>query len=910
MALRATPLLLLTTALLAPGCAEEPEVLEEYVPVKGPEMSHTPPTGERVAGESVTLELTAIDDDGVAEVTVYHRTAGSTYWDSTALAPADGDLWSAGVGPLFSPGLEYYFEAADAGAATAYTSLPAQGPLDPYAIDVGARAIQPPWSEDFEVADGETSLFTMNWFTPSEAFDSYTWQHTAAETHDGEGAAFHSRVPADVGDVRDWLISPALDFSAVDEAMVTWYEYGRGTPAMGTHSLMISTGSRSIEDGDFVPLVEALGAPPEAAWGRSAAIDLSAYAGAAEVYLAWVYDGQSDDWYIDDIVVGELKVDVDASIVWAPDPMAPGEPATFTVTFDNSTLAATSGLEATLSLPSGGGTVVEPVTRPVPDLGPEGSTSVDFEVDLDPDLHDNRYLPVHVVLTDSSDTWEFDLQVTVGLPSEAALSVELPASGSLNVVFGVGDPAAPTAAVTAFSGTAPAGAQVLTADITDLYDLLPPAPGPQRWFAEVTGGSGGSVTDFTVTYDGVPHAATTLPTLGSITTIWLPEPPDPQVISSSPSTARPGDANLPLAINLRNDGAVTAGPVTGDLVSLSPEVTVAGGAGLVVTGSAWEAGTSTVISGPTVTIGDGHDRSQPARLALSMTDGVESWTEDLSIAVPWPVLNIVSTTIDDSGGDGVLDPGESASVSFEIANTGDLSTFGRVDATLSVASTSTATATLDDATGTFFSISAGTTRDEEFDLTVTSGADGDTLDLEVLLDDGTATYLATVTLVLGVPPWQAITPFDDDLDDALDSYNFDIQNAYWRIDGTQLDMLLVSSVPYDSSNVFIEAWGISSGARWTFYRWVVQPGSAGMYGYSGGDFEPIGDVTATYVSSTELMMSWNTDDMDLVLDRFDIGLAAGWCGPPEFFCDHFPNGWGWPYDGTTFDPGDWYSVSW
>ena len=48
------------------------------------------------------------------------------------------------------------------------------------------------------------------------------------------------------------------------------------------------------------------------------------------------------------------------------------------------------------------------------------------------------------------------------------------------------------------------------------------------------------------------------------------------------------------------------------------------------------------------------------------------------------------------------------------------------------------------------------------------------------------------------------------------------------------------------------------------------------------------------------MLSFDTDDADLILDRFSVGLAAGWCGPDYgYFCDHFPNGWGYPTTGRA-----------
>ena len=37
-------------------------------------------------------------------------------------------------------------------------------------------------------------------------------------------------------------------------------------------------------------------------------------------------------------------------------------------------------------------------------------------------------------------------------------------------------------------------------------------------------------------------------------------------------------------------------------------------------------------------------------------------------------------------------------------------------------------------------------------------------------------------------------------------------------------------------------------------------------------------------------------------------FAAGWCGPDEYYCDHYPDGWGYPYVGWS--PWLFYSIDW
>ena len=138
---------------------------------------------------------------------------------------------------------------------------PAGGrPGRPPRAPVEAGALSVPFLEDFELEGGEVSLFTLGWWTPSEAFDFYTWDVSGARANSGATSALHLRVPDDAGVVRDWLISPALDLSGQTEVMLRWSESGANTLAMGTHAIYLSTGSRDIAAG-YIPLIESLDAP-------------------------------------------------------------------------------------------------------------------------------------------------------------------------------------------------------------------------------------------------------------------------------------------------------------------------------------------------------------------------------------------------------------------------------------------------------------------------------------------------------------------------------------------------------------------------------------------------------------------------------------------------------------------------
>jgi hypothetical protein len=321
-----------------------------------------------------------------------------------------------------------------------------------------------------------------------------------------------------------------------------------------------------------------------------------------------------------------------------------------------------------------------------------------------------------------------------------------------------------------------------------------------------------------------------------------------------------------------------------------------------------------VVEGPTIDISVDHLDSTPVSLELELDDGTESWTMDVEIEVPWPVLQIIGVEIDDDvdfdDKNGILDEDESADLEITIANYGGMDTSGPLEAVLSVASTSTANATLSESEGSYDPLAPGSTDDDEFTLTVTSGESGDTLDLELALTDEVNTYTATTQLVLGEAPWISLGSTADPTDDVVDDYEWDFTSAQYRVVDGVVELQLTTAVEYDADSLFIESWGYDSpSAGYLYYRWVLQSGSTTMQGYtSSAGFDDIGTLDVIFDSDTQLTFFWDTEEMDLSGDSFILGLAAGWCGPPEYYCDHFPDDWGYPYD--SFSYGDWMEITW
>ena len=152
-------------------------------------------------------------------------------------------------------------------------------------------------------------------------------------------------------------------------------------------------------------------------------------------------------------------------------------------------------------------------------------------------------------------------------------------------------------------------------------------------------------------------------------------------------------------------------------------------------------------------------------------------------------------------------------------------------------------------------------------------------------------------------------PFQDDSADSLDSTTVDLESVEYRVTGTQVEMRIASSTVVDPTTAFIEAWGRSGGSGYAYYRWVIQSGVGTLQGYiSGVGFQPLGTLTVSYPDAYHIIWSFDSVDLDLALDQLEIGFASGWCGPPEYYCDQYPDGWGYPY--VSFNAGQWFEIEW
>lgn len=898
--------------VLLVGCTGE-DVKETGVPLAGPELVHVEPAGV-LEGTATTFDVTATDTEGVASVTLFHRVEGETTWVQAPMTPGEDEVWTTTLEAtdIDSPAVEYYFKATDAGDAPALSYLPAEAASEPYSLLVSVVGTPLPYVQGFEFDDTTTSLNDLGWANASLGFRGYGWATSAAEAYEGTQSVFHSRGYTGIAEMEDWLISPALDFSAAADAQVTWRELGRQT-TQANHALYVSTGSRDPADGDYIAVSEALPAPQEGAWGRSAVYDLSAYAGGPTVYLAWRFVGESsDDWYIDDVRVEALQPDLLVDTAVSPSPIHPGDAGTYTVTLTNTGLVDASDLSLTLAFPEGGASVVEESVA-IASIASGGTGTAEFSLTVDADAPDNRYVPVTVTVTEGSEpSWTSDERLLVGLMSTATIVYSPSEAGALDLVLGVGDPAAPTWEQVVYDAEA-TGPVTVTVDITDQGALLPPAAGDKRWFVRASPEVRGDFEDFTISYGGVDYVATVLPAVDAAEQVeaFVPEPPAfDAVVSTSPAQLAPGDTDVSLGVYLTNDGDVTQGALTATLVSADADVTITSGGPVSLTAAPLGAGESVNVAGLfAFDIAATHTDSTAVTLDLVLDDGVESWTLPVSVDVPYPYLAVTAIEIDDDGGDGVLDADESAELTLDVTNLGGLATEGALSVTLTAEPSSTASVSISTNAETLRELTAGRTdsNGDPWDITVTGGADGDTVELLLTLVDEVRAYEVRATLMLGEPPWEELDPRGDARGDALDGWDFDLVAGRYRVDDGVLQIRLESATMFNPSSLFIEAWGESAVADWVLYRIVVQSGVTSLEGYDGS-FTTISTPGLSYPSPTEVQIDIALADMGLSLDTLSLGFASGWCGPDEYYCDHFPDGWGYPYD--VWSPSLFFDLSW
>ena len=189
--------------------------------------------------------------------------------------------------------------AVAAGAHAGYTAAPDNGssktaPTDFHRTDL--------FNEGFE-----TSVPPTGWAV-IHLGASYTWAQTSSAAHGGTYSAWLHYGPQGIPQ-DEYLVTPAIDLSAIGAAYLEFFEDQAYWPGYGDHHYLgVSTTSQTDPAAftfiaDWTPANHTI---DEGFAGDPVTVSLADYVGQSQVYLCFRYTGEyADDWYIDDVRIYE-----------------------------------------------------------------------------------------------------------------------------------------------------------------------------------------------------------------------------------------------------------------------------------------------------------------------------------------------------------------------------------------------------------------------------------------------------------------------------------------------------------------------------------------------------------------------------------------------------------------------------
>jgi len=877
------------------ACVDVPVPDEVPIPdLDPPQLFHIQPSGPFLQSDVVPLTALAEDPDGIYEVSLYARVAGTSRYDKVPLTEGT-DGWTTEIA-VQPPGLEYWFKAIDDSDYVVAAELPEGGEDAPFSLEVRSATLPAPWFEDFDSATEAFSLYGMGFVDHALETPGFEWSLSQVHSFSGDWAVRHRR-GLDNGALHDdWLVSPLLDLSGLATVQVSWQEYG-DEASRASHAIWVSTASPDPAEGDYVLAAE-VHAPPEDDWAPGQVVDLSPWAGEERVSIAWRYQGTyADMWVIDDIAVDVRGPDVHL-LDFSQTSATPGGDCTLSFDLEN---RGADWVDFDLSgSPDGVGVDFMETALTLQ----EGERAhFDLPIQIDPLQQDNVLVAYTITATDGVEAWTWTPTLMVGEPSAATLEIELDEEAYVEVALGAGDPASPTVELVAVSAILPAMAHSWVVDLTPAAQALPPVHGPARWWLRIDGDSAGDVNRFEIGTDGVLYSGELGRFEAEAAWFYLPSKPRPVVASSqtNPEPIAPGDT-VDWELILDNAGGPTVGTTTVTFSSSDPRVSFPD-PGPFDLGVDWQ-GPAFLL--PEVTVDDAKNDGRPIPITITAHDDQEAFAVETLLDVPWPVLDVSGATLVDFDGDGngLLDVGETATLGLSLTNLGTLGS-GSLDciltgpAEVSVLQDQSLTAPL----------SPFTVAPLEFEIRLDSGQVGAALDLQLDCGDGRGQWSMPVQIFVSQPGWAWFTTVPDRSDDAVDDYAFDLVLGRWRVVGSTLLVELTSSVDYDPSSLFIEAWMESDLAYWDQYQLVAQSGYGTLRGYTLAAWWSLTDPVITTLDSRRVAIDLDLASMDLAEDALSIGFAAGWCGGATYFCDHFPDGWGDPYQ-TVLVPDLWFDLVW
>jgi hypothetical protein len=228
-------------------------------------------------------------------------------------------------------------------------------------------------SEGFE----STTFPPTGWSAVDNDNDTYNWERQVGPSfsvHSGTGCASSASWYNDGSTTgvpltpENWLISPAIDLTAVSAAYVSWWVVAQDAayPA-DKYKLVLSTTGYSVADFTVELFQEVITASKAPGVYLSREVNLTPYIGET-IYLAWVHFDCTDQFHmnIDDILVYE-PWQTDASVESITSPISgPNLTTTEVVTavIKNNGATELSDLEVSYTI-DGGAAIVETIAGPI-----------------------------------------------------------------------------------------------------------------------------------------------------------------------------------------------------------------------------------------------------------------------------------------------------------------------------------------------------------------------------------------------------------------------------------------------------------------------------------------------------------------------------------------------------------------
>lgn len=898
--------------------------------VTGPSIVMTPVEDGQARDVDVTVEATITDPSGVAFGALYYRAVGVDYWASAAFTLVSGDLYRAVVPGAFvgEAGVDYYVEATDRSPNRNVGRFPSAGPVAPLYFSTLSDAQSFPFRASFEPetpTSGRWLLGETGWTGYVMGFnDLQNWVLSDRTAADGVYAATHFHgTPYQTAPFEDWLVSPPVDLSLATTVDLSWWELV-DHPEYATHRLMVSTTSPDPALGGYEEVLSPLPAAAGGVWSPSPHVDLSAWAGEPQVFIAFVYEGLwADDWTLDEVHLQAHGPDLHlgAANFDPAEGIRPGQTATLTLDVSNQGLASSGPLTVTVSAAEAGVSVDGPlVVEAVP---PAGNTTVGpFTVSVDASHPDHTWIPLAVTLSDGTSTFSGEARLKVGRPPMAFVQITHTFENDIELALGYtqGEAEVFRQVIQSDGGANASGIFTWEVDLWEQRGALPPNISDQRWFVDVGDdslGNTGTLDSFYIAWgedvyaaEGLPRA---IPDDASTLRMSIPGRAELELatLTVEPAVVGPGDA-VSMTVSVYNLSAPPRGALRGRVFTGEADVTGLTTDEIAFTyspldGTGGKFGLAVGTSPFTFTVSEAHQDSADLAFTLVLTDGVDTWTLPLAIPVPYPVLADPAVIVADDEVEGAfedyaLTPYETTALRVLAFNRGALPTFGPVEVTVEVVDDGgtgitvptepillTPEAGSRDSSGGL--VPGGRAKTALIPVTLAGGTLESRVSLAFTLSDGTLSHRVERSFLMLDAPRNNLLSTPDAVGDA--GAGVDLVDGGFQMRGTVLSMRWRSATPIDPSDLLLMSFvNTSADYRyalvWVYgeaalFRWVAT-GAAGYW--SKNLFTPE-TLRAYPVDATSFELTVDLAELGMAGRDLWGGAVAGLC--EDGTCDYAPD---------------------